>query len=59
MGANAPMPAANPATFTLTNNGCPSVAGSSRQYDCMVTASWTQDGQPDALTVEAYVTSEN
>lgn len=61
MGSNSPMPnpSAAPITFGLTNNGCPAVAGSSRMYDCQVTASWTQDNQPDTLTVESYVTSEN
>lgn len=59
MGSNAPMPSSSPGTFGLTNNGCPSVAGSSREYDCSVTAAWTQDGQPNTLTVESYVTSEN
>ena len=61
MGSNSPMPSptAGPITFGMTNNGCPAVAGSSRMYDCQVTVSWTQDNQPDTLTVESYVTSEN
>ena len=49
----------SPGNFGLTNNGCPSVAGSSRMYDCQVTVAWTQNGQPGTLTVESYVTSEN
>ena len=59
MGSNTPMPSSSPSTFSLTNNGCPSVTGSSREYDCTVTAGWTQDAQPNSLTVESYVTSEN
>ena len=59
MGSNAPMPTSSPGAFILTNNGCPAVAGSAREYYCTVTASWTQDGQPNSLTVESYVTSES
>jgi Tfp pilus assembly protein PilE len=54
-----PAPMSTPGNFTMTNNGCPFVAGSSRMYDCLVTATWTQSGQDYTLNVESYVTSEN
>jgi type II secretory pathway pseudopilin PulG len=54
-----PMPSASPGSFTLTNNGCPFIAGSSRMYDCTVTNTWTVDGETRTLTVESYVTAEN
>jgi len=54
-----PAPIASPGNFTMTNNGCPFVAGSSRMYDCLVTAQWTENGQGYTLNVESYVTSEN
>jgi hypothetical protein len=43
----------------MTNNGCPKITGSSREYDCTVTSTWTEDGQTRTLTVESYVTAEN
>ncbi|HZV78175.1 MAG TPA: type II secretion system protein [Candidatus Binatus sp.] len=58
-GSEMPMPSASPGSFTLTNNGCPFIAGSSRMYDCKVTNTWTADGQTRTLTVESYVTAEN
>lgn len=56
---NDPMPSPSPGDFALANNGCPFVAGSSRMYDCSVTASWTEDGVARTTTVESYVTAQN
>jgi type II secretory pathway pseudopilin PulG len=57
VGSNTPN--ASPGNFTLKSNLCPLVGGSTRKYDCVVTASWTEDGQPRSVSVESYVTSEN
>lgn len=50
---------ASPGDFTLTNNGCPFVFGSNRMYDCVATATWTEDSQTRTASVESYVTSEH
>jgi type II secretory pathway pseudopilin PulG len=59
MNSNTPMPVASPQSFAMTNNGCPFVAGSSRMYDCSVTATWTEDGQARTVVLESYVTAQN
>jgi len=59
MGAGTPAPGASPSTFVLSNNACPLVGGTSLMYDCQVTATWTQNGRLNSLTLESYVTSEN
>jgi type II secretory pathway pseudopilin PulG len=57
VGSNTPD--GSPGNFALANNGCPFVAGSSRMYDCSVTATWTEDGQSRSVSVESYVTAQN
>lgn len=52
-------PIASPGNFTFANNGCPFVALSSRMYDCVVTASWTEAGEARSVSVESYVTAQN
>jgi type II secretory pathway pseudopilin PulG len=60
-GSNSPMPSpsASAKNFTFANNGCPFIAGSSRMYDCSVTATWTEDGVSRTSSVESYVTAQN
>ena len=57
VGSNSPNP--SPGSFTLTNNNCPLVVGSTLMFHCIVTAGWTEDGQPRSLNVESYVTGQN
>jgi type II secretory pathway pseudopilin PulG len=57
--AGSNQPDASPDAFTLADNGCPFVAGTILMYDCVVTASWTEDGTPRSVSVESYVTTQN
>lgn len=50
---------ASPGNFSLTNNGCPSIAGSSQMFDCVATATWTENNHSRSVSVESYVTSQN
>lgn len=51
-------PADSPGNFTLTNNGCPAVAGSQAEFDCVATVTWTEHGASRSVQVESYVTSQ-
>jgi type II secretory pathway pseudopilin PulG len=50
---------ASTGNINLSNNTCPTSGGSTRMYDCIVTATWLEDGQSRSVSVESYVTFEN
>lgn len=51
-------PAVSPGQFTITNNGCPAVSGSTAEYDCQVYVKWTENGVAREVDLESYVTSQ-
>lgn len=50
--------ATNPGNFSITNNGCPKIASSNAEYDCLVTVAWTENSAHRTVVVESYVTSQ-
>lgn len=51
-------PAVSPGDFTITNNGCPLVSGSSLRYDCAVAVRWGEGDADHSFTLETYVTHQ-
>jgi len=45
-------------TFSLTNNGCPIVAGDKVMHNCVVTVGWTEAGAAKSVTVQSYVSEQ-